>query len=300
MFVMSEKMEPSSEQDQIKQPVLQIRNLSLVRDILEQEMVVRDLSLSVQRGQVIALTGEDGAGMSAVAWAAAALFFYQGLKVKQGEICLMGEDMLKMSTGRLRRLRQSRVAYVGRQTMDTLNPCCSIRQHLLEVAAWKSWPELESGQNLIQALYEVGLAEPESVLDRLPGQLSAEALCRVVIAMALQAGVDLIVVNEMTAHLDATVEQQILELLVDLKNRQRLSMLLVTHHPGIIEALADEVVVMFGGRVVEQGKVSEVLLAGQHPYIKALISCAPRLGERRHRLGEISEADRQAAGKIVT
>lgn len=278
--------------------LLQVSRLSLVRPSIlgNERVVVRDLSFSMSRGQVLALTGEDGGGMSALAQAVASLLPRGGLKIKQGNIYLDGEDLVRMSP---RKLRRRRLAYFDRHSTQMLNPLCSIRQHLMEAVAWKTIDERKSGQNLIQGLYQVGLAEPESILDRLPAELSPEELSRVVIAMALQAGADFIVVDEMTAHLDATVEQQILELLVDLKNQQGLSILLVTHHPGIIEAMADVLVVMFEGVAIEQGKVADVLFASGNPYVKALMGCAPRLGEGRLRLGEITEAERQAAKALV-
>lgn len=258
-----------------------------------------ELSFSLTKGRLLALTGEDGGGMSAIAQALAGLLPSDGLRVAGGEIFLDGEDLLRLPIRKLRRIRGSKLVYFDRYTTQRLNPLGTIREHLNEALAWKNKAERDSGPNLIQGLYEVGLAEPESVLACLPGELSAEVLSRVVIAMALQAGVDLIVADEMTAHLDATVEQQILDLLVDLKNRQGLSILLVTHHPGVIEAVADEVMVMFEGTVIERGKVSDVLSPSASPYVKALMDCAPRLGERRFRLGEISEEDRQIVRELV-
>ncbi len=276
-------------------PDLRVNRLTLFRDYVQAggSKVVSDFSFSLTKGRLLALTGEDGGGMSAIAQAIAGLLPTEALRVGNGEIFLDGEDLLQMSARKLCRVRRRKLAYFDRYTTQRLNPQGTIREHLNEALAWKNKTEREAGPNLIQGLYEVGLAEPESVLNCLPGELSAEILSRVVIAMALQAGVGFIVADEMTAHLDATVEQQILDLLVGLKNRQGLSILLVTHNPGIIVAVADEVVVMFEGTAIERGKVSDVLSSSASPYVKALMDCAPRLGEGRLRLGEISEEARQ-------
>ena len=263
------------------------------------DRVVREISLSVSTGQVVALTGEEGCGKSSLAQAMAGLLPCGDLKVRDGEIWLGDEQLVGMSRRKLGQIRQRRIAYFDRRMTEKLNPLCTIKDHFVETLACKTKSEREAGKNLIQALYEVGIAEPESVLACLPAELSPEALNRVMICMALQAGVDFIVADEMTADLDATVEQQILELLVDLKNRDELSMLIVAHHPGIIAALADEVVVMFDGVAIEEGKTEAVLSSPENSYTKALMACAPRLGERRFRLGKLSESDRQAAMKAV-
>lgn len=261
--------------------------------------VVRDVSLCIEAGQVVALTGEEGCGKSALAQALAGLLPRDGLRVKSGEIWIGDEQLVGMSRRKLRQMRQRKIAYFDRHSVEKLNPLCTIKEHFMEVQAWKPKAERELGKSLIQALYEVGIAEPESILSCMPGSLGPETLNRVVICMALQSGVDFIVADEMAANLDSTVEQQIFELLVDLKNRNELSMLIVSHHPGIIGAVADEVVVMVDGVVIEGGKAEKVLLKPDNSYTKALMGSAPRLGEGRMRLGEITEIDRQAAVKVV-
>ncbi|NOY01047.1 MAG: ABC transporter ATP-binding protein [Verrucomicrobia bacterium] len=257
--------------------------------------VVRDISFTLGTGEVIALTGEEGCGKSALAQALAGLLPRDGLRVSGGEIWLGDAQIVGMSRRKRRQIRQRKIAYFDRYTIAGLNPLGTIKEHFEEVQSWKSKAELEAAKSLIQALYEVGIAEPESVLSCLPGELSPEVLNRVVICMALQAGVDFIVADEMTADLDSTVEQQIFELLVDLKNRNELSMVIVSHHPGMIGAVADEVMVIYDGVVIERGKAEKILTAPEISYTKALMGSAPRLGEARLRLGSITEADRRAA-----
>ena len=261
--------------------------------------VVRDLSFSIEGGRVLALTGEEGCGKSAVAQAVAGLMPRDALRVKSGEIWVGDEQLVGMSRRKLRQIRQQKIAYFDHLTTERLNPLCSIKDHFMEALAWKTKAEREASKNLIQALYEVGIAEPESILSCFPQELGVEVRNRVVICMALQAGVDFIVADEMTANLDSTVEQQVFELLVDLKNRNELSMLIVSHHPGIIGAVADEVVIMYDGVAIETGKPEQVLSVPENSYTKALMGSAPRLGEGRLRLGEITETDRSAAADAV-
>ncbi|MCF6313167.1 MAG: ATP-binding cassette domain-containing protein [Verrucomicrobiales bacterium] len=278
--------------------ILRMQQLELWR---ARSVVVRDLSLQLRAGQILALTGEYGAGMSAVAQAAAALAVRRGLRVSGGSIWLDAEDLAALPEKKLRVIRQQQVVYLHRQSIPWLNPLRTVREFLQEAGDWQARGQLEpAAPNMLQNLYQVGLAEPESVLDRLPRDLQPEVLNRVLIAMVLQVGAKLLVIDEMTALLDATVQQQILELLVELKNRRNLAILWVTHQPGLIEAVADEVLVMFEGRVIEQGSLADILAAPKQAYTQALMGCAVRLGEERLRLTEISEADRQTVRDIVT
>ncbi len=268
------------------------------RRVLE-DSVVREVSFTVGAGEVMALTGEEGCGKSALAQALAGLLPRDGLRVSGGEIWLGDAQLVGMSGKKRRQVRQRKIAYFDRHTIAGLNPLATIKEHFGEVQLWKSTIEREAGKSLIQALYEVGIAEPESVLSCLPGELSQEALSRVVICMALQAGVGFMVVDEMTANLDSTVEQQVFELLVDLKNRNELTMLIVSHHPGIIRAVADEVLVMYGGVVIEAGRAEKILSTPENSYTKALMGSAARLGEGRLRLGKITEDDHRAATEAL-
>jgi len=279
-----------------KQTTLRVNHLEID---WRSENVVREVSLSITKGQVLALTGEGGSGKSLISQAVAGMLPRDGLKVRGGEIWLDNENLLKISNRKLRQIRQRRIAYFDRQMTEKLNPLLTIKDHFQEILTWKTKNECKAGKNLIQALYEVGIAEPETVLSSLPAELGAEALNRVVICMALQKGVDFIVADEMTANLDTTVERQVLELLVDLKNRQELSMLMVTNHLGFIKALADEVLVMYDGVLIESGTTDDVLVSPKNLYTKELMACEPRLGDGRLRLGEISKTGRQAAIESV-
>lgn len=278
-------------------PYLRVEGLHLVN--AAQQMVVRDLSFSIQKGGWLVLTGEGNGGMSAVTQAAAGLLPKAGLSLSAGEVFLAEDNLAVLSRSRLRRIRRRRMAYFDRQAEQRLNPLSTIREHLREAVRWKPKRERDLGQSMIQGLYDVGIVEPERVMDALPDELNSELRCRVRICMALQAGADFIVVNEMTANLDTTVEQQVIDLLVKLKNDQALTLLSVTQDPRIIKAVADEVLVMFEGEEIAQGDPREVYFASANPYIKSLIRCAPRLGAEELRLGQISEDDRQIAKKIL-
>ena len=274
-------------------PLLEVRHLT-IRFASEGRPAVDDLSFSLAAGETLAVVGESGSGKSATALALTRLLPEPPARYPTGEILLAGRNLLTLPERLLRRVRGKEIAYVFQDPMTSLNPVLTVRQQLSEVLALHR-PDVPAHRRdrdaeIVRALTEVGITEPEKRLRVYPHALSGGMAQRVVIAMALACRPKLLVADEPTTALDATVQRQIIDLFKDLKTRLGMSILLITHNFGIIGGLADRVAVMFRGKLVEEGCTEEVLSHPQHPYTRALIDCIPRLGAHRHRLATIDHA----------
>jgi ABC-type dipeptide/oligopeptide/nickel transport system ATPase component len=255
---------------------------------------VDDVSYGIPDGQTLALVGESGSGKSVSALALTRLLPEPPARYEQGEVLLDGCNLLALPESELRRVRGGKIAYVFQDPATSLHPVFTVRQQMTEVLALHR-PDLPSGRcardaEIVRALAEMGIAHPEQRLGAYPHELSGGMAQRVGIAMALASQPQLLVADEPTTALDATVQRQIMDLFRELKASRGLSILLITHNFSIIGGLADRVAVMFRGRIVETGATAEVLQAPQHPYTRALLECIPRLGAQRRRLATIDYA----------
>ena len=252
---------------------------------------VNDVSFSIASGETLAVVGESGSGKSVTALALTQLLPRPPARYERGEILLDGRNLLALPEHELRSVRGRQIAYVFQDPGTSLNPVFTLRQQISEVLrlhrpdVGHSRPEQDA--EIVRALTEVGITEPSRRLGAYPHELSGGMAQRVMIAMALACRPRLLVADEPTTALDATVQRQIIDLLRDAKARTGMSILLITHNFSIIGGIADRVAVMFRGRLVEQGRTADVLSAPQHPYTRALIDCIPRLGAKRRRLAMI-------------
>jgi len=282
----------SSAQTSSSSPLLEIRDLSIgFRSPGGGEVVeaVKNVSYSIGNGKGLAVVGESGSGKSVTALSLAGLLPMPPAQITGGEILFRGEDTLKMSERRLRKLRGKEIAYVFQEPSTSLNPVFSIRSQLGEMLALHR-PDIDRSERdaeMIRWLYKVGIVDPEKRLGDYPHQLSGGMQQRVMIAMALCARPSLLVADEPTTALDVTIQSQIMELLADLKEELGMSLLLITHNFGIIRRVAERVAVMYRGDIVEEGPVEQVMEDPQHPYTKALIACVPRMGANLDRLPTI-------------
>ncbi len=277
-------------------PLLEVRGLTIrfaheTNAAVTGAPAVDNVSFQIGAGETLAVVGESGSGKSVTALAMTRLLPVPPARYEHGEILLDGRDLLRLSERELRAVRGGQIAYVFQDPATSLNPVLTVRRQMAEVLALHR-PDVGRNRRaqdaeIIRALAEVGITEPEKRLGAYPHQLSGGMAQRVMIAMALACHPKLLVADEPTTALDATVQRQIIDLLKDLKGRFGMSILLITHNFSIIGGLADRVAVMFRGRLVEEGPTEEVLRAPKHPYTRALIDCIPRLGAHRHRLATI-------------
>ena len=280
-------------------PLLEVRSLT-IRFAAEGRPAVDDVSFTIGAGETLAVVGESGSGKSVTAMAMTRLLPEPPTRYAGGEILLEGRNLLAMSERELQKVRGGQIAYVFQDPMTALNPVLTVRRQIAEVLALHR-PDIARSRRaqdaeIVRALTEVGITEPEKRLRAYPHELSGGMAQRVMIAMALACRPKLLIADEPTTALDATVQRQIMDLFRELKGRLGLSVLLITHNFGIIGGLADRVAVMFRGKLVEEGRTAEMLEHPQHPYTRALINCIPRLGANRHRLATIDHAALEQAG----
>ncbi len=273
--------------------LLEVRHLT-IRFAPGGPAAVDDVSFSIGEGETLAVVGESGSGKSVTALAMTRLLPEPPARYEHGEILLDGRDLLKLPESGLRAVRGGEIAYVFQDPATTLNPVLTVRTQMDEVLRLHR-PDVPANRRardaeIVRELTEVGITEPEKRLRAYPHELSGGMAQRVVIAMALACRPKLLVADEPTTALDATVQRQIMDLFRELKGKFGMGILLITHNFGIIGGLADRVAVMFRGKLVEEGKTDDVLRSPQHPYTRALIDCIPKLGAHRHRLATIDHA----------
>jgi ABC-type dipeptide/oligopeptide/nickel transport system ATPase component len=256
---------------------------------------VRGIDLALGTGETLAIVGESGSGKSVTGLALTRLLPEPPAKYVTGQILLEGRDVLKMKPEELRSIRGNKVAYVFQEPSTSLNPVFTIRNQIAEAIRLHRPEVRDVDAEVVKYLDMVGIVNPRQRMHDYPHQLSGGMQQRSMIAMALSCQPDLLVADEPTTALDVTIQAQIIDQLKTLKSQLQMAIILITHNFGIISGIADRVVVMFRGKIVEQGTTDEVLRDPQHPYTRALIGCIPKLGEKRKRLTTIDHATLEAA-----
>jgi peptide/nickel transport system ATP-binding protein len=244
------------------------------------------VSLTIQAGESVCLVGESGCGKSVTALSIARLLPAPPVCVVSGEIWLDAQNVMRMSDRDLRRIRGGVVSYVFQEPGTSLNPVLCVGRQVKESLQLHR-PAAVTTDEVVRLLKLVGIPAPESRMRDYPHQLSGGMQQRVMIAMALASQPKLLVADEPTTALDVTIQAQIIELLRELKGRLGMSILLITHHLGIVGDIADRVAVMYAGQIVELAPARELLNRPLHPYTRALIHSVPRLGDRSARLTAI-------------
>jgi len=262
-------------------PVLDIVGLSIALPAgAERALAVECASLSVLPGQTLCVVGESGSGKSMIANAVMGLLPRPQVAPVAGRILFEGTDLLALSEPQMRELRGRRIGMVFQEPMTALNPVMRIGEQIGEVfdahaAMLGSLPAAEKRRRILAALADVGLPDPELLIDSYPFRLSGGQRQRVMIACALVLEPVLLIADEPTTALDVTTQAQILALVRELQQRRGTAVLFITHDFGVVSEIADQVVVMQAGQVVEAGPVRRVLDAPQHAYTRKLIKAIP-------------------------
>jgi peptide/nickel transport system ATP-binding protein len=262
-------------------PALDVSGLSLayrVRGI--DRPVLRGVSFSIQRGRSYGLVGESGCGKSTVALAIVRYLARNG-RVTGGGISVAGRDVLALSGRGLRDYHARTVSMVYQNPGAALNPSLRVGDQVAEAFTVLGRTRSEAAQRAREVLATVQIADPDSVLSRYPHQLSGGMQQRVVIAMALAKDPELLVLDEPTTGLDATVEAEVLDLVAQLQEQLETAVLFISHNLGVISKMCDRVGVLYAGRMVEEGPVETVLSDPRHPYTVGLLRCIPRGGVRK-------------------
>ncbi|MGK9055040.1 ABC transporter ATP-binding protein [Neorhizobium petrolearium] len=262
-------------------PVLSVKGLTVdLPRTMERRHAVSDISFDLNAGEILCIIGESGSGKSVTANAIMGLL-PPVIKVSAGSITFNGLDMLAADAQTLRGLRGRAISMVFQDPLSSLNPVMTIGDQILEVmAAHKVGTPQSRAAKVIELLYEVGLPEPEVIVRQYPFRLSGGQRQRVMIAMALALDPDVLIADEPTTALDVTTQAQILELIRKIQRRKNMSVMFITHDFGVVAEIADRVIVMEKGHLVEQGPASKVLTAPEHPYTQRLIAAVPRMSDR--------------------
>ncbi|MEI8340336.1 MAG: ABC transporter ATP-binding protein [Verrucomicrobiota bacterium] len=271
--------------------LLQVKNLS-IRFNTERGRVdaVRDVSFTLRKGETLAIVGESGSGKSVTALALTRLLPQPPAEFVSGHIFWKNQDVLQMSPRQLREIRGGQIAYIFQEPSTSLNPVFTIRNQIAEAIRLHRPGIKDVEAEIVKWLDLVGIVDPEKRMRDYPHQLSGGMQQRAMIAMALSCQPGLLVADEPTTALDVTIQAQIMDQLRELKSKLDMAIILITHNFGIISGIADNVAVMYRGRIVEYGRTEEVLSNPQHAYTKALIDCIPKLGAKRRRLATIDHA----------
>jgi peptide/nickel transport system ATP-binding protein len=257
---------------------------------------VNDVSLNVERGRTLGLVGESGSGKTVTALTILGLTRSKDTEIT-GEVLLDGEDLLVLSSAELRSIRGRRVAMIFQDPLSSLHPMHRVGRQVEEaIRAHERVSKIAARTRSIDLFRSVGIPSPETRIDAYPHELSGGMRQRVMIAMALALGPDLLIADEPTSALDVTVQEQILELLARLSEETGMALVLVSHDLGVIAERTDEIAVMYAGRIVEHGSRDDVIGSPVHPYTRGLLESIPHAdGPRAARLPQIRGSPPNAA-----
>ena len=271
--------------------LLQVNNLNIsFRHENEWLPAVEEVSFALHKGETLGIVGESGSGKSVSSLALMRLLPTKGSKVTVDGIFLQGEAVHQWDENQLRQARGSRMAMIFQEPMTSLNPVMRCGVQVVEsIRIHQKISKKEAKEKVLELFRRVKLPRPEQQFQAYPHQLSGGQKQRVMIAMAIANNPDLLIADEPTTALDVTVQKDILLLLKELQQQTQMGMIFISHDLAVIADIADQVAVMHKGRIVEAGKVEQVLKHPQHPYTRGLLACRPPLQQRLKRLPVVKE-----------
>ncbi|MCB0402041.1 MAG: ABC transporter ATP-binding protein [Flavobacteriales bacterium] len=277
------------------QTLLEIRNL-VTEFQTEDEVVkaVNDISFTLNKGETIGIVGESGSGKSVTSLSAMRLIPNPPGRIASGEILFHSDsgvvDLAKVSEKEMRSFRGNEIAMIFQEPMTSLNPVYTCGDQVAEaIMLHQKVTKKQAKEQTIDLFKKVQLPRPEVIFDTYPHQISGGQKQRVMIAMAMSCNPSILIADEPTTALDVTVQKTILELMMKLQQEEEMGILFITHDLGVIAELADKVVVMYKGKIVEQGSVLDIFTNPQHPYTKGLLACRPPLNRRLTWLPTVSD-----------
>lgn len=262
-------------------PLLSVNDLHTSFDTDDGTVFAVDgISFDVNQGETVCIVGESGSGKSVTGESITRLFPSPPGEITHGEIQFAGQDVTTMTDKKLQDIRGGRIGYVFQNPQGALNPVYTVGTQIMEaVKLHRDVSKSVARNQAVDLLDQVGIPEATTRVDDYPHEFSGGMKQRVVIAMALACQPDLLIADEPTTALDVTIQSQILDLLRDLQSEFDMSILLVTHDLGVVAQMADRVVVMYAGKVMERGDVHDVLKFPDHPYTRAMLRCLPGRGK---------------------
>lgn len=270
--------------------LLEIKNLCVEFATVEGSVkAVKNISFKIPKGKTVGLVGESGSGKSVTSLCVMGLLSHPG-KVTGGELIFEGEDLLKKPEADMRKIRGNRISMIFQEPMTSLNPVFSVGYQIVEaLRLHQKMNKADAWKRATELLDEVGIPNPQERVRAYPHELSGGQRQRVMIAMAIACEPDLLIADEPTTALDVTIQKQILELIAKLQKQYSMSVLFITHDLAVIGDIADDVVVMYKGDLVEQGTAKDLFKNPKHPYTKGLLACRPSLDKNYRRLATVAD-----------
>ena len=272
-------------------PELLVKNLKVSFATSKKELIaVRGISYQLNQGEILALVGESGCGKTVSALSILRLIQEPPGKIVSGEILFAGKDLLKLKKKELQDLRGKDIAMIFQDPMTSLNPVLTIGEQIIEtLLRHTSLSRKKAREKSFRLLEQVEIPSPKQKLDQYPHQLSGGMRQRVMIAMALSCSPRILIADEPTTALDVLIQAQILSLLKKIKNDTQMSILLITHDLGVVAEVAERVMVMYAGEIVESGSVSDLFRSPLHPYTIGLMESIPTLEATQQKLSKLKE-----------
>jgi peptide/nickel transport system ATP-binding protein len=276
--------------------LLQIQNLT-IQFKTDQEITtaVNSISFTINKGEVVAVVGESGSGKSITSLSVLRLLPSPPAIYPNGEILFTQKngspiDLLKASGEQMQTIRGNEIAMIFQEPMSSLNPVFKCGEQVMEaIQLHQKVSKAEAQKRTVELFEKVKLPNPSTIINRYPHELSGGQKQRVMIAMAMSCNPSLLIADEPTTALDVTVQKTILQLMKELQTETGMGILFITHDLGVVQELADKIVVLYKGNIVEQGTVKEIFSNAQHPYTKALLACRPSLYTKETRLPVVSD-----------
>lgn len=244
---------------------------------------VDGVDVKLRRGATLGIVGESGSGKSVTSLSVMGLLAGTKGKIADGEILLDGDDIVKLTKEQQRKLRGSKISMIFQEPMTSLNPVMKIGDQVAEcVLQHEKISKKEALKKAEDMLRKTGVPRVEHMMKEYPFQLSGGQRQRVMIAMALVCKPEILIADEPTTALDVTIQAQILDLINELKEKLGTSVMMITHDLGVIAEVADDVMVMYAGKVVEYGSADDIFESPKHPYTSGLMNCIPKLTDEDH------------------
>jgi peptide/nickel transport system ATP-binding protein len=279
-----------------KIPLLEVKNLvTSFKTENATSIAVNDISFKLSKGETIGIVGESGSGKSVTSLSIMKLIAYPAGKISSGEIIFHSPnhgatDLTKLAEYEMRKIRGNEISMIFQEPMTSLNPVFTCGNQVMEAIMLHQNLNLKQAkEKTIELFKEVQLPRPNDIFNSYPHQISGGQKQRVMIAMALSCEPSLLIADEPTTALDVTVQKTILDLILKIQKQRQMGLIFITHDLGVIAELADQIVVMYKGKIVEQGPVLEIFTQPKHPYTKGLLACRPPLEKRLTTLPTISD-----------